>query len=165
MKINKAPRSVWTNPIHFIAFGFGAGAAPIAPGTFGTVVAIPIYFLLQPLSNSYYLLIVALLFAIGVWLCDVAERDTQIPDNPGIVFDEIVGYLCTMWMAPKGILWVVIGFLLFRLFDITKLWPISWFEKKCKGGFGIMIDDVLAAVYAWIVLQLLIRYGKILLPF
>lgn len=158
MKASTVPKSVWRNPIHFLAFGCGSGAMPFAPGTFGTLVAIPLYLVLEPLSLVYYLLIVAGLTLIGIALCHITARDIGVHDHGGIVWDEIVGYLLTMAAAPRGWLWIVIGFVLFRLFDIVKPWPIRLADKQVSGGFGIMLDDVLAAGYAWLVLQLLALY-------
>lgn len=153
MKKHVVPTTVWTNPIHFLAFGFGSGVVPVAPGTFGTVAAIPLYWLMQGLTLPVYIAITGLVTLVGIWLCDVACRDTGVHDNPGVVWDEIAGYLITMIAAPQGWLWTVWGFLLFRLFDIWKPWPIRWFDRRVDGGFGVMLDDVLAAVYAWLVLQ------------
>ncbi len=143
--------------IHFLAFGFGAGKLPRAPGTFGTLVGIPVYLLLQPLSAPAYAIIVLALFAFGVWLCHETEKDLGVHDHPGIVWDEIVGYLITMFMAPVGWIWIVTGFLLFRLFDIWKPFPIRQIERRIRGGFGNMLDDALAAIYAWFVLQAVVR--------
>ena len=147
------PPSVWRNPIHFAAFGFGAGAIKIAPGTFGTVAAIPLYILLQDLPLLMYISITAALFLLGIWLCQITTRDLGVHDHSGIVWDEIVGYLITMAAAPSGGLWIVLGFVLFRLFDIWKPWPINLLDQHVKGGFGVMIDDVMAGVYAWLVMQ------------
>lgn len=147
------PPSVWRNPIHFAAFGFGAGAIKIAPGTFGTLVAIPFYILLQDLPLLMYISITAALFLLGVWLCQITTRDLGVHDHSGIVWDEIVGYLITMVAAPAGWLWIALGFALFRLFDIWKPWPINLLDRHVKGGFGVMIDDVTAGVYAWLVMQ------------
>ena len=138
---------------HFLAFGFGAGKAPVAPGTFGTLVGIAAYLLLQPLSALSYVVTVLALFALGVWLCQVTERDLKVHDHPGIVWDEIVGYLITMFMAPAGWAWIVAGFLLFRLFDIWKPFPIRQLERRIQGGFGNMLDDELAGLYSLAVLQ------------
>jgi phosphatidylglycerophosphatase A len=138
---------------HFLAFGFGAGKAPVAPGTFGTLVGIAAYLLLQPLSALSYAVTVLALFALGVWLCQVTERDLKVHDHPGIVWDEIVGYLITMFMAPAGWAWIVAGFLLFRLFDIWKPFPIRQLERRIQGGFGNMLDDALAGLYSLAVLQ------------
>lgn len=143
--------------VHFLAFGFGTGKAPVAPGTFGTLAGIPIYMFLHPASLPVYAGVVAVLFAFGVWLCQVTERDLGVHDHPGIVWDEIVGYLITMFMAPAGWEWMAAGFLLFRLFDIWKPFPIRQIEHRIQGGFGNMLDDALAAVYAWLVLQAIVR--------
>ena len=153
----RAPSAPWRRLVHFLAFGFGSGKAPVAPGTFGTLVGIPAYLLLQPLATYIYVAVVAGLFGVGVWLCHVTERDLGVHDHPGIVWDEIVGYLITMFMAPAGWVWMAAGFLLFRLFDIWKPFPIRQIERRIQGGFGNMLDDALAAVYAWFVLQAVVR--------
>ncbi len=153
MNRNSAPRSVWCNPVHFLAFGFGSGAMPFAPGTFGTLAALPIYLLMVPLSLWAYLAVVLVMTLLGVWLCHVTSRDLGVHDHGGIVWDEIVGYLITMIAAPPGWQWIVAGFVLFRFFDIIKPWPIGWADRRVHGGLGIMLDDVLAAVLAWAVLQ------------
>jgi len=145
--------------VHFLAFGFGAGYAPVAPGTFGTLVAIPIYLLLMQAPLPVYALVVLGMFAAGVWLCETTERDLGMHDHSGIVWDEIVGYLITMCMAPAGWVWVVVGFLLFRLFDIWKPFPIRLLERRIQGGFGNMFDDALAGLYSLVILQMLSRYG------
>jgi phosphatidylglycerophosphatase A len=147
-----APRSVFTNPIHFIAFGFGSGAIPKAPGTFGTLMAIPFYYLMQDLSLTTYLIITLAVILFGTWVSDVTEKDLGVPDHSGIVIDEIAGFLVTMIAAPKGWLWIILGFILFRIFDIWKPFPIRYLDQKVSGGVGIMLDDIVAAVYAWIVL-------------
>jgi phosphatidylglycerophosphatase A len=141
--------------IHFFAFGFGAGKAPVAPGTFGTLVAIPIYLLLAQAGGGLtYVVVTVAMFAFGVWCCGETEKDFGRKDMSSIVWDEIVGYLVTMFMAPGGWLFVVAGFALFRLFDIWKPFPIRLVERRTRGGFGVMIDDVLAGVYAAIGVQL-----------
>lgn len=148
------PTNIWQNPIHFIAFGFGAGALPIAPGTWGTVVGVFIYLLLENLNLTHYLLILGIATLIGIWLCHVTSKQLGVYDHPGIVFDEILGYLATMITAPHGWQWVLLGFILFRIFDILKPWPISWAENKFKNGLGIVLDDLLAAVPAFCIIQL-----------
>jgi len=153
MSRNSAPRSVWRNPIHFLAFGFGSGAMPFAPGTFGTLAALPVYWLMLPLNLWAYLAVVLMMALVGIWLCHVTSRDLGVHDHAGIVWDEIVGYLITMIAAPSGWQWIVAGFVLFRFFDIIKPWPIGWVDRRVHGGLGIMLDDVLAAVLAWVVLQ------------
>lgn len=152
-KRQPTPASVWRNPIHFLAFGFGSGALPWAPGTFGTLVAIPLFLLLAPLPLWAYLSLVTVLTVLGVWLCQVTSRDLGVHDHAGIVWDEIVGYLVTMIAVPDSIAWVIGGFILFRLFDIWKPWPIRWVDRQVSGGFGIMFDDILAGLYALLVLQ------------
>lgn len=148
-------RQVLTNPVHFFAFGFGSGLAAKAPGTFGTLAAIPLYLLLAQLSLPLYLVAIVLSFIVGVWLCGESSELLGVHDHSGIVWDEFVGFWITMIAAPAGWLWIVVGFGLFRLFDIWKPWPISVLDAKVHGGLGIMVDDVLAGVYALIVLQLL----------
>ncbi len=144
---------VFRDPVHFLALGFGSGCAPKAPGTFGTLAAIPLYLLMQPLPLWIYLLLTVGGFALGVWICDRTARDLGVHDHPAIVWDEVIGYWITMIAAPSGGLWVIAGFALFRLFDILKPWPIRQVDQQVGGGFGIMFDDVLAAGYAWLVLQ------------
>lgn len=147
-------RHVWTNPIYFVAFGFGAGLSPLLPGTMGTLIAIPFYLLMRQLSWQLYLIIVVVSFVVGVWFCDQTEKMVQQSDYSGIVWDEIVGYWATMFLAPSGWQWIFLGFVLFRLFDIIKPWPISWVNDHVHRGFGIMFDDLLAGLLALAVIQL-----------
>ncbi|MEW5756674.1 MAG: phosphatidylglycerophosphatase A [Pseudomonadota bacterium] len=148
----------WTNPRHVLAFGFGLGLSPKAPGTFGTLAGIPFVLACWQLPLAQYVLITLALALLGIWLCGQTARDLGVHDHPGIVWDEIVGYMITMTAAPPGWLWFVIGFVLFRFFDILKPWPIRYLDKHVHGGFGIMIDDVLAGIFAAIVLQLLAHW-------
>lgn len=155
--INKPSfKQLLANPNHLFAFGFGSGLAPKAPGTFGTLAAIPFFLLLQDLTWPLYLSWLLVTFALGVLWCDRSSKALGVHDHGGIVWDEFVGFWITMFMAPAGWLWIVIGFVLFRFFDILKPWPINWLDKKVHGGFGIMIDDVLAGIYALLVLQLIV---------
>lgn len=154
--INPSVKECLTNPIHGLAFGLGSGLAPFAPGTFGTLVAIPFYLLLQPLSLSVYLGVLLLLIVVSIYICGESARQLKTHDHSGIVLDEICGYLVTMIWVPDSWLWLVLGFLLFRLFDIWKPWPIGLVDRKVQGGLGIVIDDVLAGVFAAICLQLAI---------
>ena len=146
-------------PVHLLAFGFGSGLAPKAPGTFGTMVAIPIYLVMQPLSYWLYLLLVVLGFIVGIWICDQASKDLGVHDHGGIVWDEIIGYLIAMSFVPASLWWILIGFVLFRLFDILKPWPISWLDKQVEGGFGIMLDDLVAGLYAGVVMLFIVWGG------
>ncbi|MFT5758487.1 MAG: phosphatidylglycerophosphatase A [Alteromonadaceae bacterium] len=136
------------NPIHFLALGFGSGLMPKAPGTFGTLAAIPLYFLMMPLSSLYYAAIVLLICISGIYICGKAASDAGVHDHGAIVWDEIAGFLITMFMVPVSWQSIVVGFLLFRIFDIFKPWPISYIDKNVHGGFGIMFDDVLAGIFA-----------------
>ncbi|MDF1931288.1 phosphatidylglycerophosphatase A [Legionella pneumophila] len=153
-QVNLANR-VWQDPVYFIAFGFGSGLMSIAPGTWGTLAAIPLYLLMINAHWSIYLLWTALAFALGVWVSDRVTEDLGVHDYKGIVWDEVVGYLLTMFLAPKGISWMLIGFILFRIFDIWKPQPIRMINQRVHGGLGIMLDDVLAAVPAWCIMQIL----------
>ncbi len=148
-------RSIWRNPIHFIAFGFGVGVIPVAPGTFGTLAAIPLYMLMMNLPLIWYITLTVLFIIGAIVVCDIASKDLGVHDHPGMVSDEIVGYLLTMLGAPIGLFWIIVGFLLFRLFDIWKPWPIRWIDRKVTGGLGIVLDDLLAAIYALVILQVL----------
>lgn len=153
---NKALCSrVWKNPIYFIAFGFGSGLMPIVPGTWGTLAAIPVYLLLAKTGWIVYVIATVLAFFLGVFVCDRVSRELGTHDYSGIVWDEIVGYLITMFLAPPGLIWILVGFVLFRLFDIWKPQPIRWVDAHVQGGFGIMLDDVIAAIPAAGLLQLL----------
>ena len=151
-------KKIFANPVHCLAFGFGSGLAPKAPGTMGTLVAIPLYLLLSPLPLTVYAGLTLLAFVVGIYLCGKTATDLGVHDHPGIVWDEFVGFWITMFAAPAGWGWIVAGFALFRLFDIWKPWPIRFFDKNMETGLGIMVDDVLAGIYALIILQLLAYY-------
>ncbi|WP_330148895.1 phosphatidylglycerophosphatase A [Shewanella xiamenensis] len=144
------------NPIHFLALGFGSGLAAKAPGTFGTLAAVPLYLLLTQLPLSWYLALTLVCVLAGIYICDKAAKDMGVHDHGAIVWDEVAGLLITMIAAPAGILWLAVGFVLFRLLDILKPWPIRWLDAKVEGGFGIMIDDVLAGFFALICLQVIV---------
>jgi phosphatidylglycerophosphatase A len=146
------------SPIGFLAFGFGSGLAPKAPGTFGTLAAIPVYFLMAPLSWPLYLLLIILSFVFGIYVCDRASQMLGVHDHGGIVWDEFVGLWITLFLIPFEWHWLLLGFVLFRFFDIIKPFPIKWLDKKVKGGFGIMIDDVIAGIFAWVVLMIIVSY-------
>ncbi|RKR04222.1 phosphatidylglycerophosphatase [Kushneria sinocarnis] len=152
--MNRGPSSVWRRPTHFLAFGLGSGMAPFAPGTFGTLAAIPFYWLLSDLPLSVYLLVLLVAGLWGIHLCDRTSRDMGVHDHSGIVWDEFVGYWVTMMAVPfswPAALW---GFAVFRLFDVIKPWPVRFVDRRVTGGFGIMFDDVLAGVYAWSTMHL-----------
>ncbi len=152
-KVSRLPAGYWKHPAHLLACGLGSGASPVAPGTAGTVLAIPLYLLMRPLDLPVYIAAVAALGLLGIWLCGVTARDFGVHDHSGIVWDEVVGYLITMTAAPPGWPWVLAGFFLFRVFDVVKPWPIRRIDEGVHGGLGIMLDDVLAGIYGLAVLQ------------
>lgn len=154
-RIRVTVQQLLANPANFLGLGAGSGLAPFAPGTFGTIAAIPLV-MLMPNNVLIYTALVLVLFAAGVWICDTCANNLGVHDHPAIVFDEWVGYMITMIFAPKSFLFLAIGFALFRFFDIVKPWPIGYVDKHVAGGMGIMIDDVIAGVFAAIVLQLII---------
>ena len=155
------PSRVFGNPYCFLAFGFGSGLAPFAPGTFGTLAAIPIYWLLASWGTPLYAAVVLIMALAGIHICRRAEEILGVSDHPGIVWDEVVGYLVAMSLLPADWLSVLLGFLAFRLFDILKPWPIGWLDRTVGGGLGVMLDDVLAGVYAGLLLFL----GRMAQPF
>ena len=146
------------DPVVLIAVGFGSGLAPKAPGTAGTLIAIPLYLLMQSLPLISYLLITTCLFIAGIWICAYSAEKLGVHDHPSIVFDEIVGYLITMVAAPEGWQLIIVGFVLFRLLDAIKPWPISWFDRNITGGMGIMVDDVVAGIVALAIIQGLLYF-------
>jgi phosphatidylglycerophosphatase A len=141
-------RELLKRPACFLGLGFGSGLAPKAPGTFGTLAAVPIYWLMQDLSLALYLAIVVVAFIAGIWICQKSADWIRQNDPSSVVWDEIVGYLITMIAAPAGWQWMVLGFVLFRFFDILKPWPINLADKAIHGGLGIMVDDVIAGIFA-----------------
>jgi len=157
MKPVPLPSAILRNPVHWPALGFGLGAAPFAPGTFGTLLGIPLYLLLAGLPLIAYAGAVAGLFLLGIVACRITARSLGVHDHPAIVFDEVVGFLIAMALAPADARWLAAGFVLFRLFDIWKPWPIRWIDRRVRGGLGIMLDDALAGIYALLVLQLAAR--------
>ncbi|REL30203.1 phosphatidylglycerophosphatase A family protein [Thalassotalea euphylliae] len=146
-----------SDPVQFLALGFGSGLAPKAPGTFGTLAAIPLYLLMANyLTTNAYLIVTSLVSLAGIWICDKAAKSVNVHDHPAIVWDEIAGFLITMLFVPLSLTNVVLGFLLFRIFDIVKPWPISIADKKVHGGLGIMLDDILAGAIACLGLHLIV---------
>jgi len=158
-----------SNPMHLAAVGFGSGLAPVAPGTFGTLAAIPFFYLLAMLNVEWYVAVLVITSLAGFWFCHVASDAMGVHDHKAIVWDEFVGYWITMLPvliiypeiqagASIPVLWVAVGFALFRFFDVLKPFPISWLDKKMQGGFGIMIDDIVAGLFSACVLTLMIHY-------
>lgn len=147
------------NPIHFLAVGLGSGMAPFMPGTFGSLAAIPLWFAFFYFSPIFYWLLMIAAFVFGCYICQKTSDDTATQDAGNIVWDEFVGMWITLFFIPYVTwYWLFIAFVLFRLFDIIKPWPISWFDQKVSGGLGIMIDDVIAAIFAAAVIVVLSFY-------
>jgi len=137
------------HPAHFLALGFGAGLSPIAPGTMGTLLAVPLAALLRAYADDLgYLLIVAAAFAIGTWAAHRTGRDLGVEDHSSIVWDETVAFLLVLFVVGSAPLREAFAFLLFRLFDIVKLPPASTIDREWHHGFGVMSDDMVAAFYA-----------------
>ena len=147
-------RLAFTTPAGFFAFGFGSGLAPFAPGTVGTLAAVPVALALKGLPPVLFWAILVLSFVAGIRICDVTARRLGRHDPGSIVWDEMVAYWLTVAFIPLHWAWLLAAFLLFRLFDIVKPWPIRLVERRLGGGLGIMADDVIAAVYAMLVLAL-----------
>lgn len=147
------PRPDLKNPVHLLAFGFGAGLVPRAPGTAGSLVGAVLYLPLSALPLAAYLVLLGILFAGGVWLCGRTAGDLGVHDHSGIVFDEIVGILVAVTALPLDWRWLLIAFLIFRLFDVIKPWPIRLLDRRVKGGLGIMLDDLVAGIAALALLQ------------
>ncbi len=152
------PKQVLTDPVLFLAFGFGSGLAKKAPGTMGTLAAIPVYLLFVQADWLIYSMLTVISTIAGIWICGIAANKLAEHDFGGIVWDEVAGFLITMWLVPCTWQTVLAGFVLFRIFDILKPWPIKYLDHHVKGGFGIMIDDVLAAIFAGGLLLLLFKY-------
>lgn len=148
--------TVFSSPVHFLAFGFGSGLSPVAPGTAGTLAAIPLYLLLAQWPLWGYVLATLVISVAGIWICGESSRLLGVHDYGGIVWDEFAGLLLTMLAAPVGWGWIVAGFCLFRLFDVWKPWPVRVADRNIHGGLGIMLDDILAGIYAFLCLQLLV---------
>lgn len=158
MAAGKAPRlsaGLLRDPVHLLALGFGAGLSPVAPGTFGTLVALPLAWGLLRLPLGVAVVIVAMLVVGGIRICGESARRLDCHDHPGIVWDEIAAFAALALVLPPGLIWLGIGFGLFRLFDIVKPWPIRDLDHRLAGGLGIMLDDLAAAVYAAIAARLL----------
>ena len=143
------------HPAHLLSFGFGSGLARKAPGTFGTLIAFPMYWYLAPrLSDALFMFMLVLAFAIGVWVCDLTGKALGVADYGGIVWDEIVAFMLVLFFTPPGWEWSLLAFTLFRFFDIVKPPPIRYFDRNWHGGFGVMFDDLLAAGYALLCLAI-----------
>ena len=140
-----------------LATGFGVGYSPVAPGTLGTLIAVVVYYFFSNILSPVYEITLVGFFFLSVWISENAERFFGKRDDQRIIIDEVIGFLITMLWVPKTILFVIIGFFLFRFFDILKPFPIRRLEKGFKGGFGVVLDDVVAGVYANIMIRLIYR--------
>ncbi len=146
-------RFVLAHPAHVIAFGFGAGLVRPAPGTAGTLLALPVFWFVYPrLSDGAFLALLAAALLVGAWACERTGRALRVHDHGGMVIDEMVAFLLVLFMLPREPLWEAFGFLLFRLFDILKPSPIRYYDRTLKSGFGVMLDDLIAALYTLLVL-------------
>lgn len=151
-------RFAFSHPAHFVSFGFGVGLIGLAPGTFGTLLALPLYwYALREYAPGQAFLVVAVLFAIGVWACAITGRNLGVADHGAMVWDEVVAFLLILLIAPEDPAWQAAAFLLFRFFDVIKPSPIREFERRVKGGFGVMADDILAAGYTLLVVAIIKR--------
>ena len=144
---------MWRQPAHIIALGAGAGLAPVAPGTVGTLLAFPLYWLLAAFATSTVALaLLGAAFLLGIWACGATGRALGVADHGAMVWDEIVAFAVVLVFTPPGWQWQLGAFLLFRFFDIVKPPPIRYFDRRLKNGFGVMFDDLLAAGYTLLVL-------------
>ena len=153
------PSDLMKDPGHLLSFGFGSGLSPYAPGTMGTLVALPLYVLAAQLGSFGVFATCVVICFLGVYLCERTTKALAVHDHPAIVWDEIAGYFVSMLFAPVSATTVILGFILFRIFDILKPWPISVIDSRLKGGWGVMLDDIVAGVFALLVLQLMLYFG------
>ncbi len=153
---NPSLKFLLSHPAHFFAMGFGGGLAPKAPGTFGTLLGLPLFWLIADFSLTAQLSIISVLFLIGIYFCDKTGRDLGMADHGSMVWDEMVAMMLVLAFTPPSWLSWLVAFLLFRLFDIWKPFPIRQLDAKLKNGFGVMFDDLLAAIYAILSLQIIL---------
>ena len=147
-----------SHPAHFIALGFGTGLSPFAPGTVGTALGFPLYWVLDPwLSSLQMLAVIAALFLVGTWAAGRTGRALGIQDHTSMNIDEIVAIMLVLWFTPSGWTWQALAFFAFRFFDVVKPPPIRYFDRTVKGGFGVMFDDLLAAFYTLVVIAVAVR--------
>jgi len=151
-------RLLLSHPAHFVSLGFGSGLSPHAPGTAGTLAAWLLYPLLRaPISDFVFLALLASFFVAGIVAADRTGRALGVPDHGAIVWDEMVAFWLVLFFAPASLLWQTVAFVLFRFFDIVKPQPIRWADRRVKGGFGVMFDDLIAAGFAVLALAVLVH--------
>jgi phosphatidylglycerophosphatase A len=148
------PYAVWKYPVHFLAYGFGTGLIPFAPGTFGSLIGVALFWFMAPVGAASYAGLVVVMFVAGIFICGQTARDVGSIDPGFIVYDEIVGFLVAMYLLPRDLRWIAAGFLVYRIFDIWKPFPIHYIESHLGLGSGIMTDDVIAGIYTLTVLHL-----------
>ncbi|HET7330996.1 phosphatidylglycerophosphatase A [Dyella sp.] len=153
-------RALLATPAGWLACGFGSGLAPVAQGTFGSLAAILPWLLLRQYSLSLNLAVIVIGFAVGIWACDIAGRALRVDDHRSLVWDEFIGQWIALLPALLASWWaIVLGFALFRLFDVWKPWPIRYLDRHLKGGLGVMADDVIAGIFAAVVLKLVLTWS------
>lgn len=149
------------HPVYCLGLGFGSGLAPKAPGTVGTLVAIPVVILVAMLGDIAFAVATALACVVGIYICGATAKAMGEHDHPAIVWDEIAGYMVAMLAVPVSWQTLLVAFLLFRLFDISKPWPIGWLDRRVHGGLGIMVDDIIAGLAALAIIHVLLLNGWI----
>lgn len=154
-KSSRLPARLLADPVHLVALGFGTGLSPVAPGTFGTLLAVPLAYVLLQIPLVIAVVVAAIAFAGGIWITGESARRLGVHDHPGIVWDEVAAFLALALVLPPGWPWLAAGFLAFRVFDIVKPWPIRDLDHRLSGGLGIMLDDLVAAVFAAVSLRLI----------
>ena len=153
-------KEVLSHPVYLLAFGFGSGLTPKAPGTAGTMVAIPLHLIFIKFPIWLHGTIIILAFLLGIWICGKTSEYLGVHDHEGIVWDEFVGCWITMFLLPVNWSWITLGFIVFRILDILKPWPIKSIDKKVRGGVGIMLDDLIAGIMSAVFLHaLFVLYG------
>jgi phosphatidylglycerophosphatase A len=155
--VQPRPAFALSHPAHAIALGFGAGLAPFAPGTWGTALGWALGWALGGLPAGLMLLLLAVLFLVGLWACEVTGRHLGVSDHGAMVWDEVVAFLLVLAIVPRELAWQAAAFVAFRFFDIAKPPPIRYLERRYRGGFGVMLDDLVAAAYALLVLAVVRR--------
>ena len=153
---NPDTKFLLAHPAHFFALGFGSGLLPKAPGTFGTLIGLPLFWLISGYTLHTQLLIITALFLLGIYFCHKTGQDLGVADHGSIVWDEIVAMMLVLSIAGNTWSLWLIAFLLFRLFDIWKPYPICYFDANLKNGFGVMFDDLLAAIYTILVMKFIV---------
>ncbi|CAA2929699.1 phosphatidylglycerophosphatase A [Arsenophonus endosymbiont of Bemisia tabaci] len=162
--IDAKSRLKLSNPWHLLATGFGSGLSPIIPGTMGSLAAIPFWLLMYWLLTVWLCWFIILFgFFVGIVICQRTSDDMQVHDHGSIVWDEFIGMWMTLMVIPLvSWEWVLIAFLLFRFFDMLKPWPIGWFDRQVGGGLGIMLDDIIAAIFAMVIVAALAHWLPVL---